>query len=292
MFDAVSSSPATKQARMEEDDNAGPGTPPFNKPQSQWLNRALGNALETFGAEIEQRFDAQDEKLLTQQASIAATTARTEALEKHLAELQAEIDKQSKQSPAAVSEEHLDELRAKLEASCISGEVPYEQRSTAICGNLGEPTSATVCAERARAILLEVGVPADDIKAVAATRRVRANMAEISFADPATLRAAKLKVDILAKTLSGDRPVWLDAARTRAERRPVRLTHRAYDALRRTTAGAVYDDFEKDTKNLVLKKGAVIIGYATARDWAWTTESKDHFSEQDLAIAYAYATMP
>ena len=96
------------------------------------------------------------------------------------------------------------------------GDVPVENRTSAIMGYIGDKLTAAQCEQTCKDILGEAGVNADSWHDVAALREV-GHLCELWFRTAGELGLAKSKVRLLRKQTTSGKFVFLNVAKTSAE---------------------------------------------------------------------------
>ena len=228
-------SPASKRERRDDAQQAGHTRPlspnediPFEPRPLKYMGWAVARcqeaSLSIFGEEMARQMAELESK-------IDSNSARTDALEARIKQLE-ERPTTAPDSPGIAQE--IADIRRQVEAATLGAaeaDVPYENRTLAIMGNLGFDTGADVLEQRCQALLHECGLGPEHFSGVASTRRESGSACEIVFASPQLLSQTRVKIKALRKTSQTRRTVWLDVKKTRSELKPGRMTHRVHEVL-------------------------------------------------------------
>lgn len=208
---------------------------PFTRTQVAWVANAVSAANvaamtafgEALGAELQSvRAEAAQVRKTAEEAAVRAErhTSQIETIEDR-------VDAAAASSDAAMRA--VEGLEARFAALLADGGVAKEARVVARIGGLGWDATPEALQRAATQVLAEAGIPPNAHGAVAAVlnRAGRGSSAETVFTNDGSLQTARIAVRALRKEIVPGRTVWLDAARTKAELRPVRALHRAADVL-------------------------------------------------------------
>ena len=292
----TSGSPAPKK-------RDGASEAPFDQEQARWMQEAHSASFNAYGAVLKKEFDALHRNVKAVEQRVELVEHGVITNDQHIETLQGQVktlneelakvkDEGGNLSTDTAFKEEVAKIKERLEKTavpCEGGDLPYELRKLAVCGNLGEPTDATTAESRCKSLLKDAGVPEDSVVCIAATRDTRCNLCEVAFTNADSLRLARMKIKALHKELLADKPAWLDAKKTRLENRPNRMVHQAAEHLQASGRSSA-PDLDKDMKNKQLKANGIVIGYSSSTTWTWTSQATSFFSQQELDIAKAYAT--
>ena len=158
-------------------------------------------------------------------------------------------------------------LAGRSNASTASGSqcqaLPHEQRTEAILSGFGGATSTQELLQRAQDALKAAQIPSEWHSELAPNNRDTAVF--FTFRDAACLRLAANKIRSANISHAPGSRVWLDARRTRAENKPSRAVHRAYEGVSDLIGMCVRDgsaapltsaDLNKDMRKLLITHGA------------------------------------
>ena len=302
----VGSDNANGQASQDRKRMVSPHQMPFSKNQRDWLEKTLQNSStlivtachERFG-ELEKRIEIVESGSGQVDRRMAAQQLKIEEQNKLIEDQRTEMNKLKDDTAGIVAS--IAELRAAQAQAAtqnpaqqppnpVAAEVPdtpYEQRTTAVIGRLGWDLSGAECKDKSEAILREIGVP---YTAVIAFRSQACFGCTVEFDSADLLRKARIKVQALNRTLPGARgPVWLDAQKTRAERRPTMMLTRAERWTRETLdeKDGVWEVL-KDTRKRMLTLDAAPMGAPAGRQWKWLNAATNVLSDEERAIGKDY----
>ncbi len=158
-------------------------------------------------------------------------------------------------------------LAGRSNASTTSGSqcqaLPHEQRTEAILSGFGGATSTQELLQRALDALKAAQIPSEWHSELAPNNRDTAVF--VTFQDAASLRLAANKIRSADISHAPGSRVWLAARRTRAENKPSRAVHRAYEGVSDLIGMCVRDgmaapltaaDLNKDMRKLLITHGA------------------------------------
>lgn len=99
--------------------------------------------------------------------------------------------------------------------------------------NVGWDEQPGVLERRAKEMLRMASVPESDVRAIVAVtgRSAMGSACEVAIWDAEALDRAAVSIEAVRHCYLQDRPVWMSAARTRAELQPVRQMHRLAEFL-------------------------------------------------------------
>ena len=145
---------------------------------------------------------------------------------------------------------------------------------------------------RARVALQDAGVSSEVWSGLAAvtSRAGAGNSCELIFADSTKLQEAKLLVRNLARVCCGDRPVWLDAGKTRTELRAARVIHRVHEVVAEIEAAKADPGVVvKHLNGKFVTVGQTKACYTLQGKVRWTPWAVTRYTseERDWATAYA-----
>ena len=173
------------------------------------------------------------------------------------------------------------------------GEIPYEQRTEAYMGNLGWDLSVKELEDYGRAALHEAGVDGGSWSKLRAKvgRNQLGSGVVLTFQVAQKLFAARDQLRALKKQGTTGRVIYLDAAKTRRELRPSRLTHRAHDFLQRieNEKTGPKETVVKHLDGKYLTISDANIGYSDHGCWKWTSKAADYYSSDQLDICKTFA---
>ena len=255
--------------------------------------------MEIFGAKV-------DERLTAVEASATDASAKVDAYEGRISDLEAvnvdterrlkEAEEAAKAATAAVQQ--LEEKMKSSPASSASHggpgqRVPYEKRVLAKIGNLGWNDKPDVILARAREVLQAAEIPDTDFSGLSAPRR-EGSQAELCFKSPEVLQKARLHVRALRKsfdTTPNGKTVWLDVLKDRAELRPARIVHRAFDMIEEMEAKMQPPlKLEKRLDGKYIKaEGNKRIGFVAGGQWHWSPWARARYPSDALDEAKQYA---
>ena len=164
--------------------------------------------------------------------------------------------------PPGLTTHHQRSAASSSTYSNLTGSLPHEQRTEAILSGLGSNLTPETLMQRAQHALSTAGVPEDWHFELAPN--VRNTAVFINFKEASGLRLASNKIRRAGITHEPRSRVWLDARRTKAENKPSRAIHRAYegmaDLLAMCQRDAIerpleFNSIEKDMKRLALVTG-------------------------------------
>ena len=158
-------------------------------------------------------------------------------------------------------------LAGRSNASTASGSqcqaLPHEQRTEAILSGLGGVTSTQELLQRAQDALKAAQIPSEWHSELTPNNRDTAVF--FTFHDAACLRLAANKIRSANISHAPGSRVWLDARRTRAENKPSRAVHRAYEGVSDLIGLCARDgpaaplaaaNLNKDMRKLLITHGA------------------------------------
>ena len=170
---------------------------------------------------------------------------------------------------------------------------PYECRTFARMGNFPWNTPAKDLVRMAKEALTAAGVPDAHWRHLHAPRNPGSSV-ELEFNEAAHLQSARFAIRCAAHHV-GDKVVWLDAAKTRDELRPARLTHRGAAALtdleskRPDTSRGVVD---KVMTGKQVKVANDVMGYSAYGNWIWTNAASERYDVDSLNMMKAWVESP
>ena len=112
----------------------------------------------------------------------------------------------------------------------------------------------------------------------------------LTFETPAALQKAKQAMNA-ANYSHGGRRIWLDAAKTQAELRPARITHRCYTALlaeEQKKEAAETLPVEKDLKGKQVKLGGKVAAYSYKGELCWTSLASTRYGSEVCHMVKAW----
>lgn len=214
---------------------------PFSQEQTDWIRTALGDAVGASLSAFAQHVQAEVTELRTEVATVRFETAETAA------RLQRSEDKVAAAADAAKraldqaeqARGEIDALAARVERMSSAGGAS-SGRTVARIGCRGWDEQSHVLERRAKELLELAGVPAAELRSVAAAvgRTGLGSSCEAAFVDSEALDRAAVAVKAARKCYVAERPAWLAAARTRAELAPIRQMHRLADFLSDSLEGS------------------------------------------------------
>ena len=323
IFSLEPASPPNKKDKRDPSSSVGQtraGSPslktPFSNQQLQWMGQAVAASneavLKIFGEHVEQRFQSVEAEVTTNSEKInelVQEVHRLRAVTKELEDLQLKAKIEAVDAKICGTEQRLAEIAAspsqpdtppsdltrlkeRIDASAASDDTPYEQRTVAVCGNLGRDCTAVQVECHCKELLNEIGIKDEAVLGVAAlVKNDNGSMCEIVFDTPDTLALARVKVKALRKQIKQGHTVWLDAKKSRNETRPNRMVHRIAQHVEMLESEAGLN--RKVVKNTLMrsvKLDNAVIGHATHARWVWTEVAAEKLSREQLDRAEAFAT--
>ena len=111
----------------------------------------------------------------------------------------------------------------------------------------------------------------------------------LTFDTPENLAKARLAFQA-QRIEHGQRRIWLDAAKSKAELLPARLVHRAFTCVSSAEAerDGVKIELTKDMPGKQLKTGKTVVGYSLRGEWKWSAFARERYGEELLEILGAW----
>ena len=246
--------------------------------------------------EAEQRASTQEQLLQSVISDIAASNRELKSqlsrLEKRTADIESELEETKKQVPSGTPQATgPSSSAAPIDNS--NAATPYECRTIARMGNFPWNTPATELVRMAKDSLAKAGVPDAHWRHLHAPRDPGSSV-ELEFNDACNLQSARLAIRCSAERV-GDKFVWLDAAKTRDELRPARLTHRGATALSDLESKRPEDargNVEKVMTGKQVKVAGDVMGYSAYGQWEWTRAAHGRYDEDSLKVIKAWIEAP
>ena len=291
-----------------------------------WLQTALGATFQTFGTHVDQEFARietrmdQQQQAVTQVAAVAQDAhTRTTDLDHRISDLyhrmqapealpatqvddcrKAEEAAQNAAAAAARVQEELMNSRRQAEAilheaRSAPAAAPHGCSVVARSGNLGWDTESTVLLQRAKQALETAGIQNEawDNLVAAVGRSDRGSACEVVFRDAGALATARMQMRARPTTFSPpDRPVWLDAKKTRQELRPARQVHRAAECLKDlgTSRHQMQDNlFEKNMLRRTVNYNGHMLAFVSGSQLKCANKAGDWFTDEELELCSGYA---
>jgi hypothetical protein len=267
---------------------------PFSESQSKWMQTAMVDVMNVFGAHVSERIEQVevkveklDAKVEEHDQKLLEIVAMRTMIGKLGVEMAAVTAKQQELGTALFTSTA---LTSQASSTTASSAVPHEQRRMGRLGNLGWNDSQDTIVTRAKQVLAEAGATEDEYTNLIATSRTAGSAAEVLFKDATRLQELRLAVRALDKAFSDGRSVWLDVKKKRHEMRPARLTHRATEAL---------EELELDKEDAMtvtkimngksVKVGSCRAAYVAGGLLRWTAFATTRYTIEELAVAKAFA---
>lgn len=281
---------------------------PFDIHQIAWLSSAIGESvaasLTAFGGRVHHELEGIREDIGALRFGHEETDVRLGRVHASLAELRERVESDATQTARRVGELEaaMAAMSSRVDAARVAAPSGATERTIGRLGNLGWDTLPDVLETRAREVLKDAEVPAEAIRAVAASvgRLGRGSAVEVSFATAGHMDAAAVAVRALRRTYQDGRVVWLTAARTRAELAPVRSMHRLADFLADVVSSEAYHGdrqasrgtgarIARDPQRRAVSLGSERVAVVTAERVIWTRYGVGAFDESTRADGEAIA---
>lgn len=208
---------------------------PFSRTQVAWMANAVSAAnvaaMTAFGEALGEELESVRADVAQVRFTVEETAVRVERHTSQIDSIAERVDAATASSDVAMRA--VENLETRFAALLADGGMAKEARVVARIGGLGWDSTPEDLHRAATEVLTEAGILPNAHGAVAAVlnRAGRGSSAETVFTNDGSLQTARIAVRALRKELVPGRYVWLDAARTRAELRPIRALHRAADIL-------------------------------------------------------------
>ena len=288
----VSGSPAAKRANQASKSDAEtsdvPIPNPFDKPQSDFLQHAVGSAFNSFAGHLQNKF-------VSLEGDIKTVSKANDDLQSQVTDLRAQVAKLQEASaqkcdfPPGFPPNPSDPSPTRPPQTSNPSKVPFELRVVARIGNLGWDDDENLIVTRAKEALDQAGIKQEDYVGLCATRK-KGSLAELCFSDPVLLQKAKMSFRALKHEFVSGKVVWLDVKKDREEMRPARVVHRITELIEE--AESARDDrlpVEKVLNGKFVKLGPQRAGYVSKGNWVWTALAVSRYPQEfrDMATAYA-----
>jgi len=261
--------------------------PPFTPEQASWVQEGVGAAMGAFGNVIEQKFEQFERD---QNAKFQAQADQNAEILKQVKDLQTQVT-QLQAASTEKTESHT-AIRPPGVPSGFSAprvSIPFEHRTVATIGNLGWDDNEQTILARAKEVLSKAGVAESDYTGLCATRR-KGSTADLCFTSAPLLQQAKMTLRSIKLKYHGDKPVWLDAKKTREELRPARVVHRITELIQEAESGKPDPmHVEKFLNGKYVKVGDERAGFTCRGAWMWTQWARNRYEQEFRDMAKAYA---
>ena len=181
--------------------------------------------------------------------------------------------------------------------SAGSGDIPWELPTNAIIGYIGWDTCGADLVKYASTLLSELDVKAEQWYALRAitNKEDKGSMCAVSFTSAEVLKRAKCSCHRAQKRGLTGKIVWIDAAKTRTERRPARVVKRALPLLidaesEKEEGNRLQLTEDVAAKQIKCAQGMVMYTYHGEVKWTKLAENRYARHDRDYIKAYAEST--